>query len=208
MLSQGRVGTRPATTGIEMDIALGKDSQLLMSQFGGKYQELVRSGRVFSGGTAVTGVAPGTAIGTTAPFTLFNPSGSTKDLVVLRASMAYLSGTLGIGVVHYVANIVTAAAAVSGTAITAVNALLGSRIQPNGLAFTTATLPAAPTVLRPFVNLPPMLASTVLQPWQVLEDVDGEFVLAPGSALSLEGTAAAGTTPLVVYGMTWAEFDR
>lgn len=33
----------------------------------------------------------------------------------------------------------------------------------------------------------------------------GEFVVAPGCAINLHATAAAGTTPLVVFGMVWEE---
>ena len=149
-------------------------------------------------------MAPGTSIGTTAAFTLFNPKGSGKALVVLRTTIGYISGTLGAGVVHYVANVDPGAAAVTGTAIVPVNCLL-SAATGVGKPFTTATLPATPSVVRSFVSLTALLASTAVAPWMITEDVDGEFVIPPGCALSLEATAAGGATPLVAYGMTWDE---
>ena len=176
----------------------------LVAQGHAKYYEAVRRGSVFSGGTAATGVAPGTAIGTTAAFSLHNPLGSGKYLVVLRASMGYVSGTLGAGVIHYLANIDTQLARPSGTAITARNVLLGSNAAAVAMPLTTATI-ASPLILRPFVSLGASLATTAVQPWQIVEDVDGEFVVGPGATLSLHGTAAAGTSPLVVFGMTWEE---
>lgn len=203
----GLVGPRKSSDGASVEPRLGQYGESVVGQAHAKYYEAVSRGRVFSGGTAASGVAPGTAIGTTAAFTLANPAGAKVNLVVLRASVGYVSGTLGAGVIHYVANLNPIAAAVTGTAITAVNALIGSRLQATGLPFTTATLPATPTILRPFVSLGASLASTAVQPWQIVEDVDGEFVIAPGCALSLEGTAAAGSSPLVAFGLTWEEVE-
>jgi len=164
----------------------------------------VARGRCFSGGTAATGVAPGTAIGTTAAFSLTNPLSSGVNLVILRASMGYVSGTLGAGVVHYLANVNTQLALPTGTAITAYNCLLGSAVAAAGKPLTTATI-ASPLILRPFVSLTALLASTAVAPWQVVDEVAGEFIIGPGATLSLHATAAAGSTPLVVYGMTWEE---
>ena len=169
------------------------------------YSEMVKTGRVFSGGTAVTGVAPGTAIGTTAAFSLYTPVGSGYNLIILTAKLSYLSGTLGIGVVDWVANTNVAAAATTGTAITAVNNLVGSSTAAVGRPLTTATLPAAPTLFDRFCNLPPILATSVVTPWVFAEVVDGRIIVIPGATMSLEGTAGAGTSPLVLYGISWFE---
>lgn len=201
----GSVGiNQTANTNDQRMLALGKQSQALTSNLLARNYLGVKNGRVFHGGTAATGVAPGTAIGTTAAFTLYNPTGSGIDMVLLYTSMGYVSGTLGAGVIHYVANTNPQAAAVTGTAITTVNALLGGA-NGVGKAFTTATLPAAPTILRPFASLQASLATTAVQPWQIYDAVDGAIVIPQGCALSLEATAAAGTSPLVVFGATWEE---
>lgn len=168
------------------------------------YYLLARAAAVFHAETAATGVAPGTAVGTTAPFALYNPIGSGVNLVILEAQMGYVSGTLGAGVVHYVVNINPAAAAVTGTAIVPVNAYLGGAASA-AAPKTTATLPVTPTLLRPFCSLQASLATSVTQPWQVKDIVNGAIIVTPGCSLSLESTAAAGTSPLVVFGMTWAE---
>lgn len=204
MLTEFRVGPGTAQNGTQQPSRLSTNLAMITQNLSGKFLESVIQGNVYVASTAVTGVAPGTAIGTTSPFTLSNPKGSNKYLVVLRTTIGYVSGTLGAGVVDYVGNLDPAAAAVTGTAIAAVNCLL-SLATGVGKAFTTATLPAAPTVMRPFVSLTALLASTAVQPWTVVDEVDGEFVIPPGCALSLEGTAAAGTSPLVVFSMTWEE---
>lgn len=198
-------GPADAALGTEREPRATRNLGQAVAQSQGRYMDAVLRGRVFSGGTAATGVAPGTSIGTTAAFSLYNPNGSGVNLVVLKVSMGYVSGTLGAGLVHYLANTNVAAAATTGTAITAVNALLGGGLAAQGKPLTTATLPVAPTILRPFCSLDATLATSVVGPWRIEEDVDGEFIVAPGCTLSLHGTAAAGTSPLVCFGVTWEE---
>lgn len=201
----GQVGlNQTGTDGQQRAAALSKRLAALASNVAGKYYTDTKSARVFHAATAVTGVAPGTAVGTTAAFTLYNPVGSGVDLVVLVATMGYVSGTLGAGVIDYVANTNPGAAAVTGTAIVPVNGYLGGAVS-QARAFTTATLPASPTVMRPFCSLTASLATTAVAPFQVEDVVDGAIVVSPGCALSLEATAAGGSTPLVQLGMTWIE---
>lgn len=200
----GLVGQQASQNGQTTPIRLTRQGAATLSQLNGRHYEQAKQGNLFYAATAVTGVAPGTAIGTTAAFALYNPASSGVDLVVLRASMEYLSGTLGIGVVDWVANISPSAAAVTGTAITPVNAYLGGRASV-AAPKTTATLPATPTLLRHFGNLPPMLATSVLTPWLLVDDVNGAIIVSPGCSVSLEATAAAGTSPLVLFDALWEE---
>jgi len=167
----------------------------------------IQQARVFSCQTAVDGVAPGTTISTTAAFSLYNPTTSGKRLIVLRASVSLLSGTLGAGSILWTANTNLAAAATtgSGTAIVSTADLVGNATAPAGVPLTTATLPVAPKLLRPFCGLTAVAVATAAAPWQVFEDVDGEFMLLPGATISLMGVTAAGTSPLVMIGMTWEE---
>lgn len=166
------------------------------------FYELARAGQVFSATTAVTGVAPGTAIGTTGAYTLQNPIGSGVNLVILQAFMGYISGTLGAGTVNYLEN-GPATTAATGTAIVPVNNLLGGAVSV-AKPLTTSTI-VSPTLLRPFCTLQASLATTAVQPWQIVDQVNGSIIVTPGSNLTLHATAAAGTSPLVIFGMTWAE---
>ena len=202
MFLEGRVGGQQLANGSLAPISLTKDGAINALVYG-KYAEAVLRGIVWSGSTAATGVAPGTSVGTTAAFSLYNPIGSGVRLVVLRTTMGYISGTLGAGTVHYLANTNPSATATTGTAITAKNALLSDATSA-GRPFTTATIPS-PSLLRPFCSLQASLASTAVAPWYMVDDVDGEFIVPPGCTLSLHATAAGGSSPLVVFGMTWAE---
>ena len=161
------------------------------------------NGQMFSAETAVTGVAPGTAIGTTGAFTLQNLSGSGVNLVILEGRMGYVSGTLGAGVVNWLYNGPDTTAA-TGTAITTRNALLGGSVSSAARAYTTSTI-VSPTLLRPAWSLGASLATTVVQPWVCEDKVAGAIVVPPGANLTLHATAAAGTTPLVVFYVLWAE---
>lgn len=212
MLSEGKVyaGTlgSPLGNDVPSELGLGLWSQTLISSLLPRYADACLRGQIFSGATAATGVAPGTALGTTAAFTLANPAGSNKNLIVIRASCGYISGTIGAGVVWFAGNSNPAAAAVTGTAITVVRSKLSASSPGNaGLAFTTATLPAAPTPLRPWFSTTALVASTAVGFHTVSEDLNGEFVISPGCSLTFHGTTAAGSSPLVVFGATWMEVD-
>jgi len=199
---EGRRGPSSGVAGQNDPVRIDKWGNLATSQ-GGRFRDAVERSEVFSGCTAVTGVAPGTAQGTTAAFALANPTTSTVNLVVLRVSMGYVSGTLGAGVVMY-GSAPQAGAAVTGTAITVSSNLLGSTATNYGRAFTTATV-VSPVMLRPFCSLGASLASTAVQPWQTVDEVNGEFVIYPGGCLTLHATAAGGSSPLVVFGASWQE---
>lgn len=170
----------------------------------GRYHDGAIDGRIFHASTAATGVAPGTAIGTTGAFTLHNPLGSAVNIAILVASMGYISGTLGAGVVWHLVNLDPSAAAPTGTAITERPGKVtgGAGL---GIALTTSTLAVAPAIIRPFCSLGASLASTAVQPWMATEDVGGAIVLPPGCSYTLHATAAAGTSPLVAFGVTWEE---
>lgn len=183
----------------------GKQSELNLSQSQPRFYESVLEGNCYVACTATSGVAPGTTIGTTAPFTLYNPKNSGKNLVVFSGWMEYVSGTLGSGTTYWAGNNNPAANPVTGTLITPTNLLIGSASANVGLAYTTGTLPAAPTVLWPFATLTPVLATSVVQPYIVSEYLDGLIVLQPGCSCSFESVAAAGTSPLVIFGMAWKE---
>lgn len=206
--AQGVVGTQTNSDGTTKTFRMGKGGHQLANLGNGKYYELVRDGVVFIGQTAVTGVAPGTAIGTTAAAALYNPAGSGKLVVLLQTSLGYVSGTLGAGLISYCVNTNLVAAAVTGTAMAHRNALVGATASAAASALTTATLPAAPQPVRTLCSLGASLASTAVQPWQVLDDVDGALILKPGATVSLQGTTAAGSTPLVCISWMWAELPE
>jgi hypothetical protein len=183
----------------------GKTGESVISQAHGKYYEATSRGNVYAAQTAATGVAPGTALGTTGAFTLSNPKGSGKRLKLMKLSMGYISGTLGAGVVQICVNNDPTAAAPTGTAITPVNMDVGSANNSVAKPLTTSTLPVAPTAVDILCSLGASLATTAVQPWLIEKDLDGDMVIEPGCSVTLEATAASGSSPLVVFNAIWEE---
>jgi len=172
----------------------------------GRLYDAARDGRLFHASTPATGVAPGTAIGTTAAFSLHNPAGSGMNVAIRKVSMGYISGTLGAGTVWHLINDDPQADAPTGTAIVEEAGVVDDS-GPRAVALTTATI-AAPKIIRPFCSLGASLATTAVEPWQVQEDVEGGIIIPPGCTYSLHATAAGGTSPLVAFGVTWEEIDE
>lgn len=202
---QGEVGPNTLSDGAVAAPRLGRSGEVVVTELHGQFYEIVKRGNVYIAATGAAGVAPGTALSTTPPLTVFNPPASGVDLVILQAMLGYLSGTLGAGsMVWAVNNAANAAAPSGGTALTPINARISTN-KGQGQAFQGATLPATPTILRPFCGLGPILATTAVQPWQIIEDLKGGIVIPSGCAASLTGIATAGTSPLVLLGCVWEE---
>jgi hypothetical protein len=139
-------------------------------------------------------------------FTLWNPSGSGRRLKVMRASLGYISGTLGAGTIFYcINNSPTTTLPTGGTAVTPVNCDIGAANNSVAKVGYGQTLPATPTAVRPFASIDAEAAASTPGPRIISEDVDGEFVVEPGCGLSLEAAAAAGTSPVMSAGLTWEE---
>lgn len=154
-----------------------------------------------------TGQAPGTAIGTTGAFTLALAAGVAYRLVVRKIMVGYISGTMGAGVLallaHQSATSITAPT--GGTVITPSNLSVGNQTASQANCRFNNTVPASGLMIRSICSLGASLASTAVQPWQVIDPVDGEVIVLPGNAVSVQGIAAGGTSPLVTVGMIWTE---
>lgn len=203
----GKVGLQNLTNGTSAQPSLGKPfGEALGSQLLPKYYHYAKQGNCFWAQTASTGVDHGASLDTAAPFALYNAAGTGKDLVILRVTMGYVSGTLGAGFVAHCLSSNLVAAATTGTAITARNALVGGSTAAVGAALTTATLQATPANVGTAFNLTPILATSAVSPWLAENDVDGAIIVQPGATYSLQAIAgAAGTSPLVVFSCLWME---
>jgi hypothetical protein len=172
----------------------------------GKYVEASVRGMLFTACEQGTGIAPGTALGTTAFFVLYNPANSGKRLAIAKVNVGYISGTLGAGTLyHCVLSTTTQTAPSGGTLLTSQCADVGNPATAVGVARVNATV-VQPLAYRPFVTLNAMLATTATNPIDLWEDLDGEIVLEPGTTYQLQAIAAAGTSPKLTVGVTWEEY--
>jgi len=153
-----------------------------------------------------SGLTPGTTIGTAAPLALYNRAGSNVNVVVVWAMIGYQSGTLGAGFFTWCINQSLTDAVPTGTAVTLKTGQVASGVAPVGAAaVTTATLSVIPVAIRPAGSIGPILATSVVQGWQLEDLVDGAIVLPPGASTSLQFVGTAGATPNVAIGIALTE---
>lgn len=202
---QGKIGPVYGQDGTTQDPRMTKQGAVGVSDMHAHYYEQNYRGLLFTACIAAAGVAPGTALGTAPPLTLWNPPNSGKNLVVTKSVLGYISGTLGAGTVVY-AQCPQLTAPSSGTALTPISNLIGNLARAVGAAYTGSTVQATQTIVRPAFVLDANLATTAVTPVAApLDLADGDLIVIPGNALSLQGIAAAGSTPLVLLAMSWVE---
>lgn len=163
---------------------------------------------LFAVATGVAGVAPGTALSTTPPIILWNPPQSALvapnrevTAILESARLAYVSGTLGAGVVVY-GIIDQATAPTGGTDLTSsIKATHGSPLTAMVKAYQGSTLSGTPAQLFPAFTV----ASSPSGVGLLKDMLEGEIALAPGKALVLQEVGAAGTSPLVQFSLQWLE---
>jgi hypothetical protein len=191
-----------------------KTGEIAVSQTHGKYYEATHRQQSYSVTNGATGQAPGTALGVHPAILLYNPIGSGKRLKLMKVTGGYISGTLGAGTIFHCGFTLngpvgsqsnTAPVVGSGAALTPANMDLGAANNSVAVAFANGTLNANPQCLYPFATINAELATTATNPTQIEEDIDGAIVLEPGSGWCLEAIAAAGSTPLMSFGVQWEE---
>jgi hypothetical protein len=150
------------------------------------------------------GVATSTALSTTQTgFTLTNPFGSGKTLVLLQVVGAISAAPAGAAPLVLAANVNPVAAAVTQTTPLTVRAAnLGLSNAAVGLAASAVTLPAAPVVVRPMTGA---IAASAITPAAIVDYVDGALCIAPGCALSLSSITTACTG---IWSMVWEEVNE
>lgn len=150
------------------------------------------------------GTALSTALSTTQTgFTLSNPFGSGKTLVLLQIRGAFTTAPAGIASVVLAANVnPNAAAVVHTTPLTVRAANLGNGKGSVAFADGAATLPAAPVVVRALGG--PVATGSVSQP-QVVDNLEGALQVAPGCAVSINclTTAISG-----IFSVVWEEITE
>lgn len=204
MRMEGEVGPRALADGTSVAVRQDRTGAIVTTQSGGDYAEAVLRSQIFSACTGVAGVAPGTALSTTPPFSLWNPNASGRIIYVVRISVGYISGTLGAGTLLVGAVPQQVAQPATGTQLTVMSNYL-SNAPGAARAFQGSTLVAAPTPIRPVMILGAATAAQAAFPAPAEIRVDGDIAIPPGSVLALQAVAAAGTSPLLMLSMTWIE---
>jgi hypothetical protein len=204
MLAELRSGIVSLADGVINTLRGDKTGALVTANAHGFYTEAAVRGTIMEACTAVAGVAPGTALSTAPPMTLWNPPASGKNLVLLKAAMGYVSGTLGAGVLLMAKIDAQLTAPSGGTELTPVSTLIGA---PRGVGrvFQASTLVSTPVILRPLFTMGAFVGTQAQAPMDTVDVIDGSIAIPPGAGVVLQGLAGAGTSPLVLLALIWEE---
>jgi len=174
--------------------------------------EMSQRGQVYRACSAIAGIAPGTALGTSAQaLCIFNPPGSGVNASLIELAWAYVSGTFAMGnfvLANYSMLNPTTNVAPGGTACTTSRAD-GTVNEGKIKVYSAATCTAAPILCEVLDWFGVVDGTGATQVGAVRKFArDGSDVISPGSALfmtyvSLAG--GAGTTPKAAFSAKWAE---
>ena len=192
MFIQGQVGPQALGAGSQPIIRAGASGELNTADAHARYQEAVYRGNCFwVADQAAAALAAGLSA-SPVNVCLFNPKGNNKLAVILWAGIVSTVAPAAIVGVWLGVNTNIAAAAVTGTAAAPQNALVGNQNRSSISAFTTATLPAAPVAAVVLGALFTGAITTIPQQQSIGRWFDGSLILAPGAAISFQGSAASG----------------
>ena len=182
----------------------GEYGELLVSELQARYYEWVYRGLVF---TAANTSAQATSTGPNSTATgliLSNPAGSGVNAVILDASIAIASLPAGAATLVWAANVNPIGAATTHTiALAPQSALLGSGKKSACFADSSATLPSAPTIVRPIGGGPAAtVASSTAFPPFIRDEVAGGLIVTPGCAISIQSITTAVS---IMASILWAE---
>lgn len=173
-------------------MALEKNPQYIVDGTDAVYLASTQAGQATSTGLSTTQTG----------FTLTNPAGSGKNLVILQANIACTTAPAAAATIVWAANVNPVAAAVTQTTpLTVRSAKLGETGTGAGLAASAVTLPAAPVVVRPIGG--PVATGSVSSPY-MRDDVNGALVVEPGCAVSINSLTTAISA---VISVVWREVD-
>jgi hypothetical protein len=172
----------------------------------GRYASFVAAGKCFTSYATVTApVIFTTAAGTGGPL-LYNPSTSGKNAYILRVGFSSSVVTTVAGGLGFTGAGGQTAAPSSTTAIDKTgNCLIGSAVTSACTTYRVGTPTNAGTTFTPFAQFHTgaLTVDTTGQNWV---EVDGSFVVPPGSWFSVAGSATLSTL-VVGVSLIWAELN-
>jgi hypothetical protein len=202
----GQVGPQIVQDGANVTFRQGKTGELVVTELHGKYLEQSYRGNLFVA-CQTAGVILATVAGTAPSFSLYNPQSSGRYLSVVRFDMVLTvaAGTPVIGAYMLTVNTNPTAAATTGTALTLIPGIVGGTAAGVGKPFTSATLPANPTLYRPFVNHLTGAITTIPNMPGFFIEFDGTCLIAPGCTMSVGQLNVDTTNASALCGVIWEE---
>ncbi len=184
----------------------GVVGELNLSQFVGKYGNLVKAQKVFYTSAIVTSAVIYTTAAQKGPM-LWNRPGSGFDAHVLAISIgAPTTATSVAGSLGWASNVQPTAPTTPGTALVAVNAYSGGPTSGLGFIGSTGTVIILPVpTFSPLFPINTATAGTAMTALlQSNLDVGGTFVVGPGNVGYIASDATL-TSGVLTIGVMWAE---
>lgn len=215
-INQVRVGAPSNTSGtdnVTYDQLGGKQGEAMVAQLHDKHYTSAYRGNVFIATTTPLGLAIPIYTSTTPTVMLWNPSGNTKNAVLIRFIGAYASGTtvgaaIGLSKVFNTgASIATANVISAFAATTPINALLNSgntaSVRVSTAGTNTITAGVAADFFYTMWQEYAALATSAITPTVTAHDFNGAVVVTPGTAVWPSGSVASGA--LISQTLIWEE---
>lgn len=178
----------------------GKTGEGIVGFAHAQYSEAASRGKLYTA-CGQAEITFGTGLTSTAvTFTLFNPLGSPVDLHVLNCGITVRTATTA-GHLVWAANINPAAAAPATNTELAVRNCKLNGSAGYGIAYSATTLPATPVAIRT-AGYAGVISATAGAAGIIRDYVDGAIVLAPNTAVTIQGITIAGTG---IIDMLWEE---
>lgn len=183
-------------------LALGRNSEQLVSEIHGKFFAACARGALFTANVAAVTI-PVVAATLVSVFSLYNPVGSGKLLELVDIDISTVLATTVVNTVGlYTSSPVLAAKGTFTTAGTALSGLVGSTAQGVGIPYTAYTHSGTPTLYRIVGGWGAVTETSVNQ---MHYDFDGKVAIMPGGIVSVATSTAAETASGSDIGMTWIE---
>lgn len=211
MILEARVKAPPnvsSTDGSTYEASLGKLQELLFSELTGKYFTLNYRGKVWAASLTSASAIPVAATNATPNFIVWNPSGNTTAVALIRLNVGFAAGTGVAGMIgySYIPNagsaVATAASISAFTAGPAIQSGIGGTAYGGNVKFGTAatvtgTGNGIPVRWR-WSNLSqgaPITTTTSV--YSLYEDFDGTMILPPNVAFYIDASAAIAETMMI-----------
>lgn len=182
------VGPQPKSDGNPSVLRVGKDGAQCVQDAHARYQEAVYRGNVYiAANQAAVTFSAGLTTTTCVGLVLENPPNNNKNLVLLQCEFSN-TGTV-VGTVGLSAFPFSSSAFPHTTALTPVNALIGSKNSPSATADQGSTsTPTTPVVIKPLFTV--LSTNTAVSGAPVLYDLGGSVMVSPGCAVAVLASAA------------------
>ncbi len=202
MIIEGQVGPQVLQDGTQQAVRMGHTGEVSVAEVHARYYEATYRRGVMTAYT--TGVTLSASSTTATGVILLNPFNNNKNLVLQKTSgFVTVTSASMTGVV--LGSFVQGATNPTGTtAITIAPNFLAGNSGSTALAYTAATIAAAPTGLYPLLHNTAAIATTGEDGgWDI--DLEGSIIVPPGYGVAHYALGAASAANALTIALSWEE---